>query len=255
MLAHKEDPPYDREFYQGMVHGALRAARAIVPIVLANFPVRSAVDIGCGPGAWLHALEERDVTDIRGYDGDYVDRSTLLIEPGNFVPVDLCQDFAIDRTFDLAISLEVAEHIPERFAEPLIGRLVAAAPVVLFSAAIPGQFGVNHINLQWQDYWRSIFRSLGFHPVDLIRPQVWGHPEVEYWYQQNIILYCGDAALRDNPQLQPIPDNRTLNIVHPALYDAHLARSGRSLTTALRLLPSLARDAARRRIKTLRSPP
>src|SRR6476660_3644504 len=186
---------YGREFYEETVPGALRSARAIVPIVLAHLPVRSAVDIGCGHGAWLHALEECDVTDIIGYDGTYVDQSKLLMHPANFRVIDLHDAFEIDRTFELAISLEVAEHLPKRLAQQFIQRLVSAAPIVLFSAAIPGQIGHYHINVQWQDYWRSIFKTFGFHPVDLVRPHIWGHSDVEYWYQQNIILYCSDEAL------------------------------------------------------------
>jgi hypothetical protein len=82
--------------------------------------VRSAVDIGCGCGAGLHALEERDVADIVGYHGDYVGWSILLIDPGKFKPVDLRNDFVVFGKFDLAISLEVAEHLPGEFAQPLI---------------------------------------------------------------------------------------------------------------------------------------
>ena len=75
-------------------------------------------------------------------------RSRLLTDPAKFTAVDLRDSFAIGRTFDLAISLEVAEHPPEEFAEPLVERLVTAAPFVLFSAAIPEQGGIHHVNEQ-----------------------------------------------------------------------------------------------------------
>jgi hypothetical protein len=138
--------------------------------------------------------------------------------------------------------------------------LVTAAPLVLFSAAIPGQGGVHHVNEQWQDYWRSIFHSFRFSPVDLIRPEVWGHPDVEFWYQQNTILYCSAEALRNNQDLKPVLDYMSLNRVHPSLYETRLgqlktqvdllkASSQLSLRTALKLLPSLAWNAAARRMK------
>jgi hypothetical protein len=50
------------------------------------------------------------------------------------------------KRFDLAISLEVAEHLPEGSAGALVSTLIEAAPVVVFSAAIKGQSGTNHIN-------------------------------------------------------------------------------------------------------------
>jgi SAM-dependent methyltransferase len=259
MLWHTDANIY-QEFYEHYTTGALRSARIILPLVLANLPVRSAVDIGCGHGPWLRALQEFEITDVAGYDGDYVDRSRLLMDPAKFTPVDLRGDFEIRRTFDLAIALEVAEHLPSEFADPFIKRLVMAAPFVLFSAAIPGQRGVHHVNEQWQDYWRSIFHSFRFSPVDLIRPEIWGHPDVEFWYQQNTILYCSAAALRNNQDLKPVPDNVSLNRVHPTLYEARLdelkmqlellrARPPLSLRAALKLLPALAWNAAARRVK------
>lgn len=254
---------YDEKFYDQYTIGALRSARVILPLVLAHLPVRSAVDIGCGCGAWLRALEELEVTDVAGYDGDYVDRSRLLIHPAKFTAVDLRDGFEIGRTFDLAISLEVAEHLPRAFAEPLVERLVTAAPFVLFSAAIPGQDGIHHVNEQWQDYWRAIFDSFRFAPVDFVRPKIWGHADIEFWYQQNIIVYCSEEALRKNQHLQPMPSQVSSNTVHPILYEMRVdrlkaqiellkVRPQLSLRTALKLLPSLAWSAAARRLKETR---
>ncbi len=245
MPEHAKISVYDKNFYAQQGEGALRSARAIVPIVLAHFSVRSAVDLGCGCGAWLHALEELGVTDVVGYDGDYVERSILLMDPAKFTPVDLTNDFEIGRTFDLAVSLEVAEHLPGELAEAFVGRLVAAAPHILFSAAIPGQGGTHHVNEQWQDYWRSIFQSFRFFPIDLVRPVIWGRADINYWYQQNTIVYCSEEALRNNKNLQPVPDDVSLNIVHQELYET---KSEIHLRQALKLLPPLAWNAVARRI-------
>jgi len=259
MVGHAEVNMYE-EFYEKYTIGALRSARVILPLVLAHLSVRSAVDIGCGCGAWLRALEELEVTDLAGYDGDYVDRSRLLTDPAKFTAVDLRDNFEIGRTFDLAISLEVAEHLPKRFAQPLVERLVTAAPFVLFSAAIPGQGGIHHLNEQWQDYWRAIFDSFRFSPVDLVRPKIWGHADIQVWYQQNIIVYCSEEALQNNQHLTPVPRHVSLNTVHPRLYETRVdslktqiellkASPQLSLRTALKLLPSLAWSAAARRLK------
>jgi hypothetical protein len=245
---------YDSGFYQDVVPGSLRSARAIIPILLGHVTIQTAVDVGCGCGAWLHVLHECGVTEIAGYDGDYVDRSMLLIDPKYFTPVDLCGEFAAGRNFDLAISLEVAEHLPSPFSEALVRQLVAIAPMVLFSAAIPGQPGNYHVSEQWQDYWRSLFRSFSYHPVDLVRPMVWGNPNVEYWYQQNVILYCNEDTLRNRPQLRRVPDNVSLNLVHPDLYKLKLWQLDPSLKEALKMLPRLASLAVSRRWKNLCSP-
>jgi hypothetical protein len=248
MSEHANANPYDSEFYDSVVEGSLQSARVIIPMVLQHVSIQSAADVGCGRGAWLRALEEADVTDTVGYDGDYVDQSALLIDSARFTAVDLREDFVISRKFDLAISLEVAEHLQSEFAEGLVRRLVAAAPIVLFSAAVPGQPGTHHVNERWQDYWRSVFKSFCFHPVDLIRPMVWGNPRVEYWYQQNIILYCSEEALRDNQRLHKVPEHISLNIVHPDLYEIRRTGPQLYLKAALKLLPRLAWRAVARRI-------
>jgi hypothetical protein len=66
---------------------------------------------------------------------------------------------------------------------------VALAPHVLFSAAIPGQGGNNHVNEQWQSYWADRFAAHGYGPRDIVRPAVRDDRSVAYWYRQNAVLY------------------------------------------------------------------
>jgi hypothetical protein len=134
-------------------------------------------------------------------DGSYVDQSTLLIERGFFTPSDLSGDFQIPGKFDLAICLEVAEHLPKERAAALVGRLTAAAPVVLFSAAVPGQGGTDHINERWPGYWRRLFNDQGYSMLDPIRPLIREDRRVRWWYRQNIVMFASAAAIRDNPAL------------------------------------------------------
>jgi 2-polyprenyl-3-methyl-5-hydroxy-6-metoxy-1,4-benzoquinol methylase len=71
------------------------------------------------------------VTDLLGLDGDYVDRKMLLIPEANFRPTDLRRRITADRRFDLAISMEVAEHLPYHRSETFVRDLVALSDVVL----------------------------------------------------------------------------------------------------------------------------
>ena len=50
--------------------------------------------------------------------------------------------------YELAVCLEVAEHLNESSADNLILQLTNLANRVLFSAAIPGQGGLHHVNEQ-----------------------------------------------------------------------------------------------------------
>ena len=148
LLSHGADTSavYDETFYERQQDGSIRSAEIVVPIVLSLFPCHSVVDFGCGVGGWLREFERRGVNDYLGVDGDYVSRQMLKIPADRFMPLDLRNVGDLGRRFDLACSLEVAEHLPEERAKPFVAALVKAAPVILFSAAVPRQGGTGHLN-------------------------------------------------------------------------------------------------------------
>ena len=126
--------------------------------------------------------------------------------------------FHLPKQFELAACLEVAEHIPETSASHLIDELTGCAPVVLFSAAIPGQGGTQHVNEQWPEYWRELFGRRGYRPVDAIRGRIIQDPSVEWWYRQNILVYCDPAHVP--PGMATVSDPRVLNYIDPQMIEA-----------------------------------
>ena len=186
---------YNDTFFEGQVDGSLASARSIVPVILELLPVSSAVDFGCGRGSWLKACLENGVETVLGLDGDYVNRDKLLIDRGQFRAVDLHRPVQLERRFDLALCLEVGEHLPVRSAPFLVESLAAAAPVVLFSAAVPGQVGTSHVNEQWPLYWEKLFAKKGMQRHDIVRPLIWHNRSIELWYRQNIYIFAsGDLG-------------------------------------------------------------
>lgn len=209
--------PYTRSFYAHRSGGSAASAEVVVPLLLSVFPVRSVVDIGCGTGAWLEAFAGCGIGDYLGIDGPYVSADMLRIPARHFRAADLARLSDLDRRFDLACSLEVAEHLPRSSAGAFVALLTSAAPVVLFSAAIPHQGGTGHVNEQWQSYWHDLFAAQGFEAIDCIRPAVYGDRRVEWWYRQNILVYCRpDHRPRE---LIPISDARQLNYVDPEMIE------------------------------------
>jgi SAM-dependent methyltransferase len=198
---------YDRTFFDGQVEGSLRSARVVAPIVLELARVRSVVDLGCGRGAWLRAFHDLGVDEVLGLDGPYLDPSALLIRPWEFRTWDLSKAVELHRRFDLAICVEVAEHLPTRSSGALVRSLASLAPLVLFSAAIPGQEGTRHVNEQWPEFWDRHFARSGLTRLDAIRPRIAGSESVEWWYRQNLALYAtpeARASLNFSEPLGPV---------------------------------------------------
>ncbi len=152
---------------------------------------------------------------VRGIDGDYVDKSRLQIAPECFTAADLTRPLVLNERYDLALCLEVAEHLDPASGAGLVHALTALAPVVLFSAAVPGQGGIGHVNEQWPEYWRRQFEERGFRMVDVIRPLIRDDCRVEWWYRQNIVMFAAQAAIASNPKLRESPkDDVALQWIH-----------------------------------------
>ncbi len=220
--------PYDEKFYAGKDQGSYRSAGVVLPLVFSVVAPHSVVDVGCGTGAWLRAADELGAHDYLGYDGAHVRR--LSIPSERFVAVDLGRPLSAGRRFDLAICCEVAEHLPSASAATLIASLTSLSDVVLFSAAIPGQGGVHHVNEQWPAYWQALFRARNYSAYDFLRPRLWTDDRVEWWYRQNTILYVADSAA--SRFALPEPTAEVPGMVHPALYESQLRK--RFLRSAVR---------------------
>ena len=211
---------YGAEFYRFLGCFAMQSARRVVPKLRAVLPVRSVVDFGCGQGAWLSVWEATGAS-VTGVDGPHIDPTSLLINPDDFHTADLAGPIELGKQFDLAQSLEVAEHLPPTKAEQFIDTLAAHGAHVLFSAAVPGQGGENHVNEQPLDYWRAIFRQRGYAAIDYLRPLLRHEPEIARWYRSNMILYVSNEAIPALPEKVRscrVPDNQPLLDYWPLPY-------------------------------------
>ena len=212
---------YSKVFYDEMKVSNLTSARKIVPMVIDIVRPKSVVDVGCGTGVWLKAFREQGVKDIFGLDGDWVTDDMLVIPRESFKPADIEKPVSFDKKADLAVCLEVAEHIPHDSAGILIDNLTSVAPVILFSAAIPFQGGSHHVNEQWPEYWREFFEKRGYIPVDCIRRKIWDDKEVSFFYAQNVLIYVDKSKLSSYPVLSAeiqAGNGNAYALVHPYMY-------------------------------------
>jgi glycosyltransferase involved in cell wall biosynthesis/GT2 family glycosyltransferase len=209
---------YDKLFFDQMTEGSLLSARVVLPLLFQHFAPESVVDVGCGRGTWLKAAGECGAKELLGLDGDYLDRDALLIDARNFQACDLAKRIELPKRFDLAISVEVAEHLPFDRAESFVADLVQLSDCVLFSAALPYQGGTDHINEQWLEFWAILFRRHDYVACDLFRSRIWSNKSVEYWYSQNLILFCKQDIARNLFPPETIATDRPLSFVHPLTF-------------------------------------
>jgi SAM-dependent methyltransferase len=256
---------YSRKFFAHLREGSLGSARALAPIVLGIHPARTVVDVGCGIGGWVKAFAEQGVGAI-GIDGDYVEREQLLIAQEHFIPhdlnrpldvADLCRRYAdkMSGRFDLALSLEVAEHLEPARSDGLVRDLCALADVVLFAAAVPFQGGAGHINERWQSWWAQKFSDNGFAPFDVLRRDIWSRRDVAWWYKQNTIFYVrrNSAAHGQFMARFAQPADTMFDLVHPELFRGKVARL-KNGNGVQKLLNAFRRSAGEPRGRALETP-
>lgn len=205
------DYDHARHVHSHTVAGAQAALRLLYPKGLPE----SVLDVGCGRGTWLRAALDLGVPDVFGIDGAAIPESDFLCPYQLFRWQDLRERWDLGRRFDVALCLEVAEHLPVNAVSGLIVSLVKHADVIMFSASVPGQPGQHHVNCQWPEYWQEMFNAHGYTCNDLVRWIMWDHADIEPWYRQNMFMAtrAPDAAARED-RIRPV--------VHPDMFDAVL---------------------------------
>jgi SAM-dependent methyltransferase len=191
------------------------SARRILPGLIARFGATSLVEVGCGNGHWTQAAIEAGVEDWRVVDGPWNNRDHLLVDKARFTEADLSRPLNLGRRFDMALCLEVAEHVQEASADVLVTSLTAASDLVVFGAAIPFQGGHGHINEQWPSWWRDRFTAQGYRAFDLVRPLHWHDAAIHYWYRQNMFVYVRESRADLLDKAGPASDIALFDAVHP----------------------------------------
>lgn len=193
-----------------------KSAKILVPFIINLLKPKSVIDVGCGIGTWLNIFEEYDINDIKGLDGPHIKRTDLLFKEEHFSAINLeTTERLSNRNFDLCVCLEVAEHISEQNAEKFIFNLTLVSDIIVFSAAVPGQTGENHLNEQPFKYWFNKFEKLNYICCDIFRDKFWNNSEIEWWYKQNMFLFIKNTV--------KIPVNINLyngnEYIHPELFN------------------------------------
>ena len=136
-------------------------------ILKEHFNFNSVVDFGCGIGTYLELFKNFGC-EVRGFDYGYTfakdlyERVGLKEDEVSFG--DVTKDIPLTKKYDVAMSIEVAEHIPCSKSDTLVSNLVNATDnMIFFSAAGKGQGGLGHINCQdMVEFWYPKFMDRGW---------------------------------------------------------------------------------------------
>lgn len=136
-------------------HDEQDQARNLSALLLEMYSPKSVVDLGCNDGLYLEGFWKAGC-EIIGIDKYYRGNHPHIETWDLTAPLGL-------RKRDLAICLEVLEHIPAEDSASVLMNLCKASDTIIFSAAVPGQGGDGHINCQPKQHWIDRFADRGFY--------------------------------------------------------------------------------------------
>ncbi len=153
---------YDLDYYKQINEEEGEQAKRLADLLIWKYNPRSVIDIGCATGLYLKPFLDKGIK-VTGIDNapEAIDDKVLQIPRSSILLHDITKQ-PIKKQADIAICLEVLEHIPPEGAPRAIAHITETSDTVIFSAAQPGQGGVGHINCQPKEYWQGIFGASGF---------------------------------------------------------------------------------------------
>lgn len=214
---------YDDAFYQKHRAGSYRSAHLILSYINAHYPINSVIDYGCGIGTWCIAAKELGIDEVYGVDSNLLNHDMLSNQQIEFRQLDIAKPIDLYRDFDMAMSMEVGEHLQESVSDIYIKNLIRHTELVLFSAAVPGQEGLHHINEQPLSYWVEKFRVYDFLLFDVLRGVFWSNQEIEPWYRNNVVLFAHKSLVSELDRQLPSPPPIT-DIIHPELFERKIIK-------------------------------
>jgi glycosyltransferase involved in cell wall biosynthesis/2-polyprenyl-3-methyl-5-hydroxy-6-metoxy-1,4-benzoquinol methylase len=151
---------YPKEYFEALDKMATGMPARLAKILVDLYNPKSVIDLGCAAGLYLKPFLDRGVH-VLGMDNSNAAREISAV-PSHITIADLRKPLHIEEKFDLAICMEVVEHIEGEFEDQVFDNICNPADIVIFSGATLGQTGFGHINLRPKQYWLDKLRARGF---------------------------------------------------------------------------------------------
>ena len=191
LLGH--DWMYNAEYYSYVEEFAQSSVKWIARSICSDLHCKRVVDVGCGTGALLEELRNLNC-EILGLEISETALEYCRSKNLNVKKFDLTKDaLKPSIKYDVAISTEVAEHLPECVADGYVALLSDLSDIIIFTAAKPDDGGLCHFNEQPTTYWITKFEHHGFVHDDQLTQQwhdQWKEVgDVAPWYYQNLMVF------------------------------------------------------------------
>lgn len=236
---------YGKSYFTSRRNLSLTSAEKTLHHLKKFYDFSSVVDFGCGTGTWLKVCQEIGCKDILGLD-DYAEETLLEIPREKFLRKNIGEPVELPKKYDLAISLEAAEHLGVDFSGNIVKNLVRASDVILFSAALPGQGGTHHVNEQPPIFWATKFNKHNFAQYDFLRSLIWEEDEVAWWYKQNIFLYINENSQKNIDVSALGYDLSFKHIVHPDCLHSRIQELDLDNASIKNLLKAVVKNSLRK---------
>lgn len=172
--------------------GLVSAMRELVP------DARLVGDIGAGSGAYAAEASRQGLSVIaceRSWTGRFLARRQGI--HAEFFDLERHPPADLPNSIDMAYCLEVAEHLAPPLGDRLVDYLSELAPLVIFSAATPGQGGHGHINEQQHSYWIQRFGAHGLaldhRRTARLRAQM-AVTDAPWWLKANLMVFSSPVG-------------------------------------------------------------
>jgi len=189
------DKAYSKKFFDQRKSLGWRVFE-IAPVIESILHPKSIIDVGCGNADILKGF---DLNSKKfGIEGTYNALDSIGTHENLYIfirdirkPLD---DILLQRA-DLAMCLEVAEHIEPEYADVFVDNLCSLSDRILMTAAPPGQGGNHHVNCKPFAYWFYKFTSRGYRYDDGIVTKLksawepWRHKKGIKAYYNNLMYW------------------------------------------------------------------
>jgi 2-polyprenyl-3-methyl-5-hydroxy-6-metoxy-1,4-benzoquinol methylase len=185
---------YNPLLYHSFNELALRNAPGVIGAISSQFPqAQRYLDVGAGGGAFAARAAKIGKT-VKACEYSPHGRKLASKQGVDIHAFDLTQDVPTDipECFDLAYCFEIAEHLTPEIGDRLVTFLVEKAPIIVFTAAHPGQQGSGHINEQPKSYWIERFAAKGAthlpEPSEALS-KAFAAARVSIWFEENVLVF------------------------------------------------------------------